>query len=383
MRPPFITVELVGRSAGEEPGAVVAVDEQLARAQLPERRRDRGAPAAHELTEQLVGESESKHDAPRGDVTPALGEMPEQHEQARLGGRELEQRLVDGHPVGAAPGTLEQRGGDLGPVHEALAEVVVQHRHLRRRERVPEHLVREKTVLAQGNPRLEQVALAEQLGRDVAGEQQVAGHEALDDQEAECAARLVVARDLEDARLEHLHRRDERVARARDLRCRHAQAELGIDFENSDTTGTPHSTDDPNALLRGCNPTLRSNVGNQHRRYWDRFDGRNLRMGGPPRVSSRKAVSAICLAIPGQIIDVVDDQNRLAQVDVAGVHRNVNIGLLDGDGGVGPGDWVLIHVGFAISQVDEEEARATRELLERMGEDYEQELEELKASVIE
>ena len=53
------------------------------------------------------------------------------------------------------------------------------------------------------------------------------------------------------------------------------------------------------------------------------------------------------------------------------------------DGGVGPGDWVLIHVGFAISQVDEEEARATRDLLERMGEDYERELEELKASVIE
>ena len=51
--------------------------------------------------------------------------------------------------------------------------------------------------------------------------------------------------------------------------------------------------------------------------------------------------------------------------------------------GVGPGDWVLIHVGFAISQVDEEEALATRRLLERMGAEYEQELEELKASVIE
>ena len=48
-----------------------------------------------------------------------------------------------------------------------------------------------------------------------------------------------------------------------------------------------------------------------------------------------------------------------------------------------PGDWVLIHVGFAISQVDEEEARATHDLLVRMGADYEQELEELKASVIE
>jgi hydrogenase expression/formation protein HypC len=88
----------------------------------------------------------------------------------------------------------------------------------------------------------------------------------------------------------------------------------------------------------------------------------------------------VCLAVPGQVLDVVDEANRLAQVEVAGVRRNVNIGLLDG---VGPGDWVLIHVGFAISQVDEEEAIATRLLLEQMGAEYEQELEELKASVIE
>jgi hydrogenase expression/formation protein HypC len=67
------------------------------------------------------------------------------------------------------------------------------------------------------------------------------------------------------------------------------------------------------------------------------------------------------------------------------VQRNVNIGLLDGEdgGGVGPGDWVLIHVGFAISQIDEDEARTTRELLEAMGAEYEQELEELRESVIE
>ena len=92
----------------------------------------------------------------------------------------------------------------------------------------------------------------------------------------------------------------------------------------------------------------------------------------------------MCLAIPGQVVEVTDDEKRLAKVEVAGVRRTVNIGLLDGeDGGVVPGDWVLIHVGFAISQVDEEEARATRDLLERMGADYEQELEELKASVIE
>jgi hydrogenase expression/formation protein HypC len=88
----------------------------------------------------------------------------------------------------------------------------------------------------------------------------------------------------------------------------------------------------------------------------------------------------VCLAIPGQIMEVVDEPNRLARVDVAGVRRTVNIGLLDE---AGPGDWVLIHVGFAISQIDEDEARATRELLERMGAAYEQELSELEASVIE
>jgi hydrogenase expression/formation protein HypC len=81
---------------------------------------------------------------------------------------------------------------------------------------------------------------------------------------------------------------------------------------------------------------------------------------------------------------VVDPANRLARVDVAGVRRNVNIGLLDEDGaGVQPGDWVLIHVGFAISKVDEDEALATRALLEQMGAEYEQELHELKESVIE
>ncbi len=93
----------------------------------------------------------------------------------------------------------------------------------------------------------------------------------------------------------------------------------------------------------------------------------------------------MCLAIPGQVVEIVDDERRLAKVEVAGVRRNVNIGLLDEDDGSGvvPGDWVLIHVGFALSKVDEEEARATRDLLVRMGADYEQELEELKASVIE
>ena len=92
----------------------------------------------------------------------------------------------------------------------------------------------------------------------------------------------------------------------------------------------------------------------------------------------------MCLAVPGQVTELVDEQNRLAKVEVAGVQRQVNVGLLDGDaGGVQPGDWVLIHVGFAMSKVDEEEAQATLRLLQHMGDAYERELEELKTSVIE
>lgn len=92
----------------------------------------------------------------------------------------------------------------------------------------------------------------------------------------------------------------------------------------------------------------------------------------------------MCLAIPGMVVEMVDAANQLASVDVVGVRRKVNVSLLaDEDGGVRPGDWVLIHVGFALSKVDEEEAHATVRLLEQMGAQYEQELEELKASVIE
>ena len=92
----------------------------------------------------------------------------------------------------------------------------------------------------------------------------------------------------------------------------------------------------------------------------------------------------MCLAIPGQITEMVDEENHLAKVDVAGVRRNVHVGLVNSaEDPIAPGDWVLIHVGFAISQVDEDEALATRQLLEEMGAEYEPELEELKGSVIE
>jgi hydrogenase expression/formation protein HypC len=88
----------------------------------------------------------------------------------------------------------------------------------------------------------------------------------------------------------------------------------------------------------------------------------------------------MCLAIPGRVVEIVDEQALLAKVDVSGVVRNVNVGLLED---VRRDDWVLIHVGFALSKVDEDEAQATLALLAQMGEAYEQELRELSASVIE
>jgi hydrogenase expression/formation protein HypC len=94
----------------------------------------------------------------------------------------------------------------------------------------------------------------------------------------------------------------------------------------------------------------------------------------------------VCLAIPGRVVKILDDANQLAQVDVAGVRRTVNVGLLGAEGDLEDalaGQWVLIHVGFALSRIDEREALATLELLEQMGADYEQELQELRASAIE
>lgn len=89
----------------------------------------------------------------------------------------------------------------------------------------------------------------------------------------------------------------------------------------------------------------------------------------------------MCLGIPGQIVEFVDEALHIAKVDVSGVRRNVHVGLVAPDG-IAPGDWVLIHVGFAISKIDEAEARATYDLLQEMGDAYEQEIEEFERSEI-
>lgn len=79
----------------------------------------------------------------------------------------------------------------------------------------------------------------------------------------------------------------------------------------------------------------------------------------------------MCVGIPGQIVEIVDAEKRLARVDVAGVKRQINIACIVDDAHPAEscvGDWVLIHVGFAMSRVDAEEAAKTLKLLTELGE---------------
>jgi hydrogenase expression/formation protein HypC len=89
----------------------------------------------------------------------------------------------------------------------------------------------------------------------------------------------------------------------------------------------------------------------------------------------------MCLGIPGEVIEILTDRPDLARVDVSGVKRAINIGLLSEEA-VEPGDWVLIHVGFALSKIDEEEAKAAMEFLEGIGKAYEDEIAALRDSEI-
>ncbi|MEO7909019.1 MAG: HypC/HybG/HupF family hydrogenase formation chaperone [Roseiflexaceae bacterium] len=90
----------------------------------------------------------------------------------------------------------------------------------------------------------------------------------------------------------------------------------------------------------------------------------------------------MCLGIPGQIVEIVDDENDIAKVNVSGVRRNVSVALVRAEG-IAPGDWVLIHVGFAMSKIDEFEAQETIKLLREMGAAFDEELEMLHQSQIE
>ena len=90
----------------------------------------------------------------------------------------------------------------------------------------------------------------------------------------------------------------------------------------------------------------------------------------------------MCLGIPGQLIEFLPDRPDLAKVEVSGVRRVINIGLLADDMPV-PGEWVLIHVGFALSKIDEAESASALEFLVGIGQAYDDEIAALQESRIE
>ena len=92
----------------------------------------------------------------------------------------------------------------------------------------------------------------------------------------------------------------------------------------------------------------------------------------------------MCLGIPGQIVEIIDAEKKQASVDVSGVKRPVNIACIVSE--EHPlescvGDWVLVHVGFAMSRINEEEAKKTLDLLTELGE-VQAELESMRASEV-
>ena len=88
----------------------------------------------------------------------------------------------------------------------------------------------------------------------------------------------------------------------------------------------------------------------------------------------------MCVGIPAQVVEILPAERKMAVVEVEGVRREVSIVMVLDDG-VQVGDWVLLHVGFAMSVIDEEEARSQLDFMRMLGEAYEEELEAFSAPV--
>lgn len=89
----------------------------------------------------------------------------------------------------------------------------------------------------------------------------------------------------------------------------------------------------------------------------------------------------MCLGIPGEIVEVVDAENNIAEVNVAGVRRAISTKLLASEG-IQAGDWVLVHVGFAMSKIDAREAELTLDQIQKLGDPWEEEMEAFQETEI-
>jgi len=88
----------------------------------------------------------------------------------------------------------------------------------------------------------------------------------------------------------------------------------------------------------------------------------------------------MCLAIPAKLVEYVDADRNYGKVELGGVRRQVNTSLLVGEDTAEPGDYVLVHVGFALSAISEAEASETLRILEEMGPAYTDELQQIRQS---
>ncbi|MGI9051365.1 MAG: HypC/HybG/HupF family hydrogenase formation chaperone [Ilumatobacteraceae bacterium] len=89
----------------------------------------------------------------------------------------------------------------------------------------------------------------------------------------------------------------------------------------------------------------------------------------------------MCLGLPGQLVEYDAERPHDAVMEVNGVRRKVNVELVAGDaGGIAVGDWVLVHVGFAMARIDEDEAAQTLAFIKELGSVYDDEFEELRST---
>ncbi len=88
----------------------------------------------------------------------------------------------------------------------------------------------------------------------------------------------------------------------------------------------------------------------------------------------------MCVGIPAQVVEILPAERKMAVVEVEGVRREVSIVVVENEG-VEVGSWVLLHVGFAMSVIDEEEAQAQLEFMRMLGSVYEEEVEAFSTEV--
>ncbi len=88
----------------------------------------------------------------------------------------------------------------------------------------------------------------------------------------------------------------------------------------------------------------------------------------------------MCVGIPARVVEILSDERKMAVVEVEGVRREVSIVVI-ADEGVTVGSWVLLHVGFAMSIIDEEEAASQLEFMRMLGSVYEEEVEAFSTEI--